>query len=252
MSKADDSIEEIDRLHAWYAGPVGVRYLEGVREALHRMVPGIFGYHAVQVGGVPDVDLLEDSRINRRFRMNGAWCSVRGEPESLPFAADTIDLLLLAHALEFSSSPHQVLREAERVLVPEGHVIVIGFNPFSLMGLGRLARLGRGREPWGGRYYSRRRLGDWLALLGFDVIETRYAGFVPPIGHSGIVSRLAFLDRIGIRWWRKLGGVYVLLARKRVATLTPVRPRWSARRRLVPATGFSGTTNRGTTCLRKS
>lgn len=252
MSDAEDSTAHIGSLQQWYAGPAGGRYLEGIREALDRMVPGIFGYHAVQVGGILDADLLEGSRINRRFRMNGAGCSLRGEPEALPFDADAIDLLLLVHALEFGGNPHQVLREAERVLVPEGHVIVVGFNPFSLMGLGRLARFGRGSEPWGGRYYSRRRLCDWLALLGFDVVEVRYTGFVPPVGHSGIVSRLAFLDRIGIRWWRKLGGAYVLLARKRVATLTPIRPRWSARRRLVPATGLAGTTNRGSACLRKS
>ena len=252
MPGSDPHVTRRHGLSAWYATPAGVHYLDGVRAALSCTVPGIFGFHAVHAGpDISGVDLLEGSRINRRFRMNGEGSTLRGLLESLPFAADSLDLLLLVHALEFSDNPHQILREVERALVPEGHLLIVGFNPFSQMGLARFARLGRGVEPWRGRYYSRRRICDWLALLGFDVLEVRYAGFVPPFGSDGLVTRLAFLDRLGARWLRKIGGVYILLARKRVTTLTPIRPRWSPRRHLGSSPGLAGTTNMENTCLKK-
>ena len=52
----------------------------------------------------------------------------------LPFATQSLDLVVMPHVLEFSAEPHQVLREVERVLIPEGQVIICGFNPISMWG----------------------------------------------------------------------------------------------------------------------
>ena len=237
---------------AWYSRPAGRSLLAGIRAALAEMLPDLFGYHAVQAGEIAaGVDLFEGSRISRRFLMGGRAGDLLGRVEALPFDADCIDLLMLVHALEGASPPHQVLREADRVLVPEGHVVIVGFNPFSFMGLMSLLKLRRGEAPWSGHYYSKRRICDWLALLGFDILDVRYVGHAPPFPRERMQERFAGLDRMGARLWRPFGSVYLILARKRLATLTPIRPRWRPGRRL-PLPGLAGSaSNRGNACLRK-
>jgi SAM-dependent methyltransferase len=55
--------------------------------------------------------------------------------DALPFPNQSLDLVLLPHTLELARDPHDTLREVERVLVPEGRVVIVGFNPASLWGL---------------------------------------------------------------------------------------------------------------------
>jgi hypothetical protein len=147
--------------------------------------------------------------------------------------------------LEFCSDPHGVLREVDRTLVPEGHVIIIGFNPISFMGLRRLAARNRGSAPWRGRYYTAWRVRDWLQLLGYDVLDTVSAGFRPPLRQAGLLRRLRAMETLGARFWPILGGAFVILARKRVATLTPLRPRWKPRRRISAGLAGSGLRRQG-------
>ncbi|MEJ2508347.1 MAG: methyltransferase domain-containing protein [Gammaproteobacteria bacterium] len=210
------------------------------KDQIDAVLPDLFGYHLLQVGNHADVDLLSASRIPHCVVMEQGLevrarseRAVYGESEALPMACDSLDVLVLPHALEFSSAPHQVLREADRTLIPEGHLVLLGFNPWSLWMLWRFAARWRGRVPWCGRFLSLARVKDWLALLGFDIVQTRTYFFRPPFQHAGLMHRLRFLERLGRRLWPILGGGYVLVARKRVATLTPIRPRWRPRRRLV-------------------
>jgi SAM-dependent methyltransferase len=150
-------------------------------------------------------------------------------------SSDSLDVLMLPHILEFSEQPHDVLREVERTLVPEGHAVVLGFNPLSLWTLWRWLVGWRGKLPWCGHFITTTRMKDWLSLLGFDVMETQYYFFRPPCQQETILRKLRFLERFGQRFWPIFGGGYVMLARKRVTTLTPIRPRWQPRRKLVTA-----------------
>jgi ubiquinone/menaquinone biosynthesis C-methylase UbiE len=68
----------------------------------------------------------------------------------LPFATQSLDLVVLPHVLEFAAEPHQVLREVERVLIPEGQVIICGFNPSSLWGMRQVAGRLTGALPAAG------------------------------------------------------------------------------------------------------
>jgi SAM-dependent methyltransferase len=239
-------------LRQWYATPLGHALTACEQRLLDESLYNLFGYHLLQVGAPQGTDLTTASRISHRMVLvdnaaalpaltGGEGCV--GLPEALPVAGDSIDLLLLPHVLAFADEPHQVLREAERVLIPEGHVAVLGFNPWSLWGLGRLALGWRRRTPWCGRFLSPWRVKDWLALLGFDTVLLRHVYYRPPLHHPGLLQRLLFLERWGQRWWPVLGGAYLLVAKKRVATLTPIRPRWRPRRALVPA-GLAGPTVR--------
>ncbi|PKM42607.1 MAG: methyltransferase [Gammaproteobacteria bacterium HGW-Gammaproteobacteria-1] len=239
-------------LHRWYDSPLGRSLAAGERVILDDTLGNLFGYHLLQVGAPQHADLTAASRISHRMVLvdNAAGLpplagseGCIGLPEALPVAADSLDLLLLPHTLGFADQPHQVLREAERVLIPEGHVAILGFNPWSLWGLYRLVLGWRRRAPWCGRFLSPWRVKDWLSLLGFDTVLLRHIHHRPPLHHPGLLRRLAFLERWGARWWPVLGGGYLLVARKRVATLTPIRPRWRPRRALV-ATGLAEPTVR--------
>lgn len=227
-------------LHAWYGHDPGDLLLEMERGHLDEVLHDLFGYHLLQVGCFHDRDLLAASRISHRVvvdadivQRNSSSTTLRGCAAGLPIATDSVDVVVLPHTLEFESDPHQVLREAERVLIAEGHVIVLAFNPWSLWGVWRSILARRGIPPWSGRFLGLIRIKDWLALLGFDVVLVRQYFFRPPLRRDGVMRRLMFMEKLGARMWPRLSGAYMVVAKKRVTTLTPIRPHWRPRRSLV-------------------
>ncbi|TSA49577.1 MAG: SAM-dependent methyltransferase [Nitrosomonadales bacterium] len=210
----------------WLETPLGRYVFEREQHYFDQTVADIFGFNAVQLG-LPGQDFLRNSRIPYLFKAAPQGdVKTRCETGQLPFAAHSIDLLLLPHALEFADNPHQVLREAERVLLPEGHVVLSGFNPFSLWGA-RHACCKRSDYPWNGHFISLPRLKDWLALLGFEVVGGRMSCYAPPLTSEQWRARFAFLDGAGDRWWPMMGGVYFLTAKKRVPGMRLIRPNWN-------------------------
>ena len=160
-------------------------------------------------------------------------------PEELPFATQSLDLVALPHVLESSSDPHEVLREAERVLRPEGRLVVSGLNPISLWGARQLLP---GGLPWAlprpQHLIAQPRLRDWLKLLGFEPDRAQYGCYRPYCRTSPWLERTAFLERPGDRWWPICGAVYMLSAVKRVRAMRLVGPAWkkpAAARAAAPA-----------------
>jgi SAM-dependent methyltransferase len=161
---------------------------------------------------------------------------------ALPFPPASLDLVVLPHTLELSADPHQVLREVERVLVPEGRVVISGLNPASLWGLrqgrGRLAdRLGlpmlgasRLYLPEAGEFIGPWRLRDWLRLLGFEVESERFGCYRPAVRTDKWLQRTAWMDQAGARWWPIFGAVYFVVAVKRVRGMRLLGPAWKPRR----------------------
>lgn len=202
------------------------------------MVADIFGYNAVQIG-LPEYDFLRGNRIPFRFRCaRSGDIAVVADGDALPFASASVDLVLLPHVLEFSRHPHQVLREVERVLVPEGSVLIAGFNPFSLWGLRRLLARRSGAYPWRGQYLSVRRTKDWLALLGFETQAGSFGCYAPAFTRTKWLERCGFMDQAGDRWWPICGGAYIIQGIKRVQGMRLITPNWrdarAAAKRLSP------------------
>ncbi len=226
-------------IHQWVHSPAGRSLVASELSRLAAILPGLYGPIALQVGrvgfpeflGVTDAvtRILAADELSPTEGVNG----VAAVPEVLPFEAKSIGLMLLPHVLEFTENPHQVLREASRILVPEGHLIVLGFNPWSLWGLRRLVARGD-RAPWNGRFYRLSRVKDWLALLEFEVISGSMICYRPSIGSDSLRERLRFMESAGDRWWPLLGGTYLLVARKREIGVTPIRPAWARTQRLAP------------------
>lgn len=177
----------------WLLSPQGEYVLGWERRQIDVAVADVFGYNALQLG-LTQVDLLEQNRIPFRQRLGTLSASggidVDCDLHHLPIAANSIDLAILPHLLEFAAAPHQILREVERVLIPEGQVVISGFNPFSLWGARRkMAWLFGAAFPWQGQYLGVRRLRDWLQLLGFEVATLDFGCYAPPCTSSQSAQR---------------------------------------------------------------
>lgn len=220
---------------AWLASPLGGYFADWERSRLDALLVDVFGYNALQIGMEGD-DLLRANRMPLHVRAlrDGASPPESGEAvavgeAALPFAGASLDLVVLAHALEFSASPHQVLREVERVLVPEGSVVICGFNPYSLWSWRRRV-CGGGQWPWRGQYLSAPRVRDWLNLLGCEVLSTQFGCYVPGVSSPEWLARWRWLDRVGCRWWPPCGAVWIVHGIKRVAGARLIQPNWREKR----------------------
>jgi SAM-dependent methyltransferase len=217
---------EKSTLARWFETPRGAYVLDWVLGQFDSAVEDIFGFNALQVG-LPEIDFLRANRMPLRMRAGlERGCEVRADPRQLPFATQSLDLVLLPHVLEFSDQPHEILREAERVLMPEGQIVIAGFNPVSLWGLKRALSRRSTQHPWCGDFIGLLRLRDWLKLLGFELNGGRFGRYAPPFGQAKWLQRFAFMEKAGDRWWPIAGGVYVVRAKKRVNAMRVVTPAW--------------------------
>ncbi|OGU20511.1 MAG: methyltransferase type 11 [Hydrogenophilales bacterium RIFOXYD1_FULL_62_11] len=222
----------------WFESPLGQHLLFREQRYFDQAVSDVFGFNAVQVG-LPQIDFLRNSRIPLRVTCAvEAPAQVHADPMFLPFEGQSLDLLLLPHVLEFSSNPHQVLREAERVLRPEGRLVLAGFNPRSLWGLAHQLKGNERGYPWNGNFLNISRVKDWMVLLGMEVAGGSMCCYRPPINREKWLRRLRFMEPAGDRWWAMGGGVYFLQAIKRVQGMHVILPQWKpalAPRLLAPA-----------------
>ncbi|WP_291476959.1 methyltransferase domain-containing protein [Acidovorax sp.] len=250
---------QIIGLHHWFDSPPGRYLLAWEQERFDEAVADIFGYHGLQIG-IPMLDGLRDNRIPHQWLALGEegmamlpgarpatppysaaqpgpeplrLPALLADPVALPFADNSLDLVLLPHTLEQSVDPHAALREVERVLVPEGRVVISGLNPVSLWALrqhrARLyQRMGRGRLylPDAGEFLGYRRLRDWLRLLNFEVESARFGCYRPAVRSNQWLERFAWMDRLGEHWWPILGAAYFLVAVKRVHGMRLLEPAW--------------------------
>jgi SAM-dependent methyltransferase len=229
------------KLSEFLCSPPGRYVLDWEQQQLDAAVADIFGYHAMQLG-LPEIDALRENRMQLRFcaadRQLPAGANdgerrvaIINRYEELPIATHSIDLVVMPHILEFAADPHQVLREVERVLVPEGHVVITGFNPASFWGLRQFCtRLGASPYlPREGRFIALPRVKDWLKLLSFDLARGRFGCYAPSARSAAWLHRWRFLEKAGDRWWPVLGAVYMLTAVKRVRGMRLVGAVWKGK-----------------------
>ena len=222
------TLHEHDRF--WRDSALGKALYEEECRQLERVLPTLFGLYSLQLGTQFTPDCFSASSIKHHMQMSltdsrEQSSSLYGYAEDLPFASESLDLVILPHVLENSENPHAVLREADRSLVRDGHILIFGLNPWSYWQAWRwLRHRGRG-YPWAGRYYSRGRLTDWLALLGFEICESRYFFLRPPLNHHAVLAKTTWLEEHGQPYLQVASAAYMILARKRMQVITPIRQR---------------------------
>ena len=211
-------------MEAWLDSPLGQRLTALETEAVGEVLEDVFGTQLLQIGrwGRPDTFLARArTRRSALLDVSPEAAHLCTEPEHLAVASHSIDAVLLPHTLERSADPHQVLREADRVLLADGRMIVVGFSPLAPLGVRRI--LGRNPYPPGCRRIVRqKRLEEWLSVLGYEVIGRHRYFHAIPFFTSRWTGHTDRLENLGGRFWPRLASAYVLHAQKRVFRVVPV------------------------------
>ncbi len=241
----DVSERSIIFLAPWFDTPAGAYARAWEQARLDDLTADIFGYNAVQIG-LPQIDALAANRMPNRWVTDAAMPAdrealprqvvVAHDVAELPFASQSLDLVVLPHVLEFAAEPHQVLREVERVLIPEGQVIICGFNPISMWGMRQTAGRVTGAHflPLHGEFITVPRLKDWLKLLNMEINRGHFGCYAPPCATDKWLQRFTFLEKAGNRWWPYLGALYIVQAIKRVKGMRLIGPAWQKKTAAVP------------------
>ncbi|MCZ6882918.1 MAG: methyltransferase domain-containing protein [Gammaproteobacteria bacterium] len=229
------ALKRYGNINDWYQTPLGQYLFDELQNSLAPVLSTTFGYHSLQIGCTSAADRLLDScRVKHHYSLDSenVDIDIRAYPSLLPIANDSVDLVVMMHHLSVTSEPHAILREAFRVLIPEGKLIIIDFNPLSLWGVRHFFQSWLEAIPWSGHYYTARRLKDWMQLLGFDQQKHLKVGYMPPIQYSAVTRRLYWLEKALKNWCKFSAALNVLVFDKNISPMTPVRHRWVTRKLL--------------------
>jgi len=218
--------------HQWFLGHLGYSTTQDEISKLEKLIPSGYYSNSLQVG-LPWLNYLANVEIaNRYVAFDQSDFSETNNPakdchlvysrsEALPFPEKSQNLIVLPHTLDFCQDPHEVLRQTNQILVSEGCMAIIGFNQLSLYGvLGFIKR--KSEIPWSGKFYRVGRIQDWMALLGYDLVGAGMINYKLPIESEKWREKFDFLERAGNRWWPGLGGIYILVCKKREMGITPL------------------------------
>lgn len=229
MVKARRAIQQWEH---WLMQPLGSYLLEAEKRFLHSFVSDCYGKHALLIG-VPRQNILLKTAViphqvlvSPLINKNKGMFFVESEFVELAFATASIDLVILPHTLEYIDNPQHVLSEACRIVKPDGYIIILGFNPYSLWGLKKYW-IGDHHSPWSGNFLPLMTIKKWLALADFELVKQSKTLYRPPLQHHLMLyKKLKFLEWLGHKFWSPLGGVYGLMAKAKVIPLTPIKLNW--------------------------
>ncbi|GLX81103.1 class I SAM-dependent methyltransferase [Thalassotalea eurytherma] len=227
MMKPALSYQPPIRPYTWQELPNGESILFEINKTLAPWWQRFFGYHLLKIGALSGDISTKGSSIKHQMTLSPLKESAQvvGDVDELPFIKHSVDVCVLAHALEFSDDPHHVVREASRVLIPNGYLVITGYNAMSLAGLNCFIPFRRKNSPWNGRFFSPMRVKDWLHLKGFEILSD------DRIMHVSLANELS-TGVIAKKWQQvaqylfpSLGSIYIIVAKKREWPLTPIKPK---------------------------
>ena len=205
----------------WQQSAAGQAFLQYEQQQLKSMLRLVSGPVVVQLGAKPENSFLRDFDFPYAFtadNKSGSTINMLTDYEFLSLEANSINTIIVPHILERSSLPHQVLREVQRVLCPEGYAVISCFNPYSLFGMQSFINF---NTPKLKKLYSLRRLKDWLELLQFDIVGSSIFQYAPLFSSERVRNSTQFLESVGNRWMPMFGAAYILVAKKRDYAITP-------------------------------
>lgn len=228
---------------SWQELPNGNIILSAIEEVLQPWWQRFFGYHLLKIGALSHEISCESSPIKHQVSCFNSLAfgspkqcktDIVGDLDDLPILEHSVDVCLLSHVLEFSLDPHHVIREANRALIPNGYLIITGFNPLSLAGLNRAIPYRKKQSPWNEHFFSPMRVKDWLHLMGFEILTDERCLHSSLTGKMSEHSLANYWRKFASNYFSSLGSVYVIIAKKRVLPLTPIKPTWQIRARFNP------------------
>jgi SAM-dependent methyltransferase len=229
-------------LELWLRSPRGRKLLALEERELGRVLPEVFGRHVLQIGCWGRGDQLLRSCETLHHAVIGTvadfGADALAQPEQLPVLSRAVDAVVLPHTLEFTRSPHNLLREVDRVLSERGRLFVLGFNPWGAWGLRQRLGLRYRAFPGGAHFYGVGRLCDWLELLDFEITEVRRFGVGFPWAEPRSDGEAWSLGGLGA----PLTESYMVVAKKRVLPVNFVGR--AARAQIRPLVGVAMPTAR--------
>lgn len=240
------SLTPQQKLHAWFDTQLGASLLETEIKEVGRILPKIYGDFLIKIDG-PNAKwekFLATSTIPNKIYLTSEYvksniCTIQCHYNALPLRSESVDAALIHHALEFSADPRAILEESCRILTPTGCLIIIGFNPASLWGIGRSIALIKESfrhsahiandtaselSPWHAQHFiSISHLKNWLRKLDFTIVDTNTFYFRPPLTNIELLKKMAFFEKLGKLSRLPCGGYYILTAQKKVAAVTPLK-----------------------------
>lgn len=213
----------------WFNGELGQALYAAEKNQLDPLLARSFGYHILQISCSTEINLIAESPAGHKLRFAPQYIPGQKQAvalaEALPLETDSVDTVVLHHALDFTPDKHRLLREAARVIIPGGRLLIVGFNPFSLWGGYKLVRW-HPEPPWNARFVPASRVSDWLELLEFHVEQVYHGGYLLPFSYRRLLRYADFLERTGQRMSNPLGAFYLITACKERVPMTPVVRRW--------------------------
>ena len=216
-------------LQQWYASATGKNVWQAEKQLLDSCLPNLFGYHLMSIGMCPDLPLAEASPIHHLFSVGNleslnAGLAARCHTHALPIASESVDVAILHHCLDYSDSPHRLLREVARTIMPYGSVLILGFHRWSALGLQQTIQhwIDPENALTSHQFIALHRMHDWLKLLDFEIVESKYTLYAPPQWGEGVREYWRWLDTLGGKMQLPLGGVYFIWARKTMGSVRPL------------------------------
>jgi len=230
-------VDKQTQLEFWFQSALGRSLLADQRKIIEQKIHRLFGFHQAELGVSHRVPVGNPSNMGHKFYILPNWeqdlpeNSVISRSDEIALDSNVVDMVILHHTLDFSSNPHQTLREASRILKPSGHLLLVGFNPVSSWGVRKLVTRSR-VAPWNSRFISGKRVEDWLNLLDFKVAGLEYFYYGMPFNKLGVMNHFLWLNNI-LNTKVPLGAYYTILAQKQVGSRINVSPSWRKKAKVI-------------------
>ncbi len=214
-----------EMLEEWCQSPAGQYIIASQQQLIDSLVGRTAGYRGMLLKSMHSSFTIARAPQLHKFALApfpAPDVSALTDLDALPLPSSLVDVAVLHHVLDFSEFPHEALKEAARVVQASGHLIVVGFNPWSFFGLCKLIRhFWHPGGIWNSRCLPVSRVVDWLKFVGFQPEKIAYGAYRPPFQAPRILNKIGFLDRFSARLHLPTGNFYIIVARK--IRLKPIR-----------------------------
>lgn len=225
MDEKELQFSKLANLFDQYPGKYFLKYEQ---EQLNSILAQFHGYFLVQLSTSDHYHLQSVTTIKqqvyvgRGIKDNPQLSVVESSLHELPFQSESVDAFILPHTLEFSQNPEKLIGEIYNILIPGGKIVILAFNPFSLLGMTKLLKSSK-NTPWCGKLYSIGHVKSWLHASGFSLDYQKSFCFRPPLKNETALKKLFFLEPIGQYCYPRWGNIYILVAQKKIVGLPPVK-----------------------------
>ena len=227
-----------NQLKQWWHSTLGQLVLQIEMDKLIKVFPEVFGYHLLLLGTTGQFKMVEYSVIPYQSVVNPFLNdthhakTITADWHDLPFLNNSVDVIVAPHTLDFAENTAHLIDEMHRVLIPEGRILLFGFNPFSLWRLKGTFSRKKQAMPWSCQFTSAMAVKKQLSRLGFKILDEDYFLFQPPMKSIRRMERLGFLNKLGKFGLKGLSGIYFIEAQKKIEGVSTLHLHAAARKKI--------------------